>query len=227
MSQNALERFIGKTRELFAKEADLEKRWQALSPILAELLADPEVREASKSWPDCVPADGRAENLLFYEDPDYGFAINGLTKGDARQGGRTRIHDHAHIYTLYGVLDGRERIERYERIDDRSRPNYAVIKKSADVLVGPGEIDLAVLERDLHRLEQMQGNADDEVRLSRPDRDEGVHHALHRELVRERRARVEEREARQGEEEDPVALGHVCPRGAGRLEGCVLPAVRR
>src|SRR5713226_4951859 len=142
MSQNALERFIGKTRELFAKEADLEKRWQALSPILAELLADPEVREASKSWPDCVPADGRAENLLFYEDPDYGFAINGLTKGDARQGGRTRIHDHAHIYTLYGVLDGRERIERYERIDDRSRPNYAVIKKSADVLVGPGEIDL-------------------------------------------------------------------------------------
>lgn len=141
-TQNALERFIKKTRELFAKESDLDKRWTTLSPILAELLADPEVREASKSWPDCVPADGRAENLLFYEDPDYGFAINGLTKGAARQGGRARIHDHAHIYTLYGVLDGHERVERYERIDDRSRPGHAEIRKTTDRLVGPGEIDL-------------------------------------------------------------------------------------
>jgi hypothetical protein len=141
---NGLERFIAKTRALFARESDPEKRWTQLSPILAELLADPEVREASKRWPDCVPAEGRAENLLFYEDPDYGFAINGLTKGVARQGngGRARIHDHAHIYTLYGVLDGHERVERYERLDDRSKPGYAVIKKANDVLVGPGEIDL-------------------------------------------------------------------------------------
>jgi hypothetical protein len=141
-TQNALERFVGKTRELFAREPDLDKRWTALTPILAELLADPAVREASQGWPDCVPADGRAENLLFYEDPDFGFAINGLVKGRARQGARARIHDHAHIYTLYGVLDGHERIERYERLDDRSRPDYAEIRQTADLHVGPGEIDL-------------------------------------------------------------------------------------
>ncbi len=141
-TENALSRFVRKTRALFAKEPDLDKRWTALRPILAELLADSEVIEASKHWPDCVPAGGRAENLLFYEDPDYGFAINGLTKGDARQGGRARIHDHAHIYTLYGVLDGREKIVRYDRLDDRSKPGYAEIKESANVLCGPGEIDL-------------------------------------------------------------------------------------
>jgi predicted metal-dependent enzyme (double-stranded beta helix superfamily) len=141
-NQNALERFISKTRKLFVNEPDLEKRWKALSPILAELIADPEVIEASKHWPDCVPRDGRAENLIFYEDPEYKFAINGLTKGEARQGGRTRIHDHAHIYTLYGVLDGRENVERYERTDDRSKPNYAKIKKTTDTPVGPGMIDL-------------------------------------------------------------------------------------
>jgi len=141
-TENALERFIRRTRALFASEPELERRWNALRPILAELLADPEVREASRSWPDCVPAEGRAENLLFYEDPDYGFAINGLTKGEARQGQRARIHDHAHIYTLYGVLDGRERIVRYERLDDRSRPDYAEIRETSDMLVGPGEIDL-------------------------------------------------------------------------------------
>ena len=139
---NALDTFITKTRALFAGEPDLDKRWRALAPILAELLADPEVREASSRWPDCVPAEGRAENLLFYEDPDYKFAVNGLTKVAEGYGAQNRIHDHAHIYTLYGVLDGHERIERYERLDDRSRPDYAEIRKTADMEVGPGEIDL-------------------------------------------------------------------------------------
>jgi predicted metal-dependent enzyme (double-stranded beta helix superfamily) len=141
-SENALERFVRKTRALFATEPDLDRRWATLRPILAELLADPEVQDASKRWPDCVPANGRAENLLFYEDPDYGFAINGLTKGEARQGQRARIHDHAHIYTLYGVLSGRERVVRYDRLDDRSKPDHAEIRQSSDLLVGPGEIDL-------------------------------------------------------------------------------------
>ena len=100
---NALERFIERTRTLFAAESDPEKRWTALSPALAELLADPEVLEASRSWPDCVPRDGRAENLLFYEDPDFGFAINGLTKGNARQGGRARdSRSRAHLHALRG-----------------------------------------------------------------------------------------------------------------------------
>jgi predicted metal-dependent enzyme (double-stranded beta helix superfamily) len=141
-TQNALDRFICQTRDLFAAEPDIDKRWVALTPILAELLADPTVIEASQSWPDCVPRDGRAENLIFYEDPDFGFAVNGLTKGVARDGKRARIHDHAHIYTLYGVLNGRERVERYERLDDRSRSDYAEIKLASDILVGPGEIDL-------------------------------------------------------------------------------------
>lgn len=149
-TENALDRFVSKTRELFAGEDDPEARWTALTPILAELLADPEVMEASKEWPDCVPQGGRAENLLFYEDPEYGFAINGLTKGAARQGTLPRIHDHAHIYTFYGVLDGHERIERFERLDDGSRTGYAEIEKSGDFIVGPGEIDL-VKPYEIHR----------------------------------------------------------------------------
>ena len=140
--QSALDRFVAKTRELFAREPDLDARWTALTPILADLLADPAVIAASKDWPECVPADGRAENLLFYEDPEYGFAINGLTKSPGSRTGRSRIHDHGHIYTLYGVLDGHERIERYERVVDRRPEGYAEIKRTVDVEVGPGEIDL-------------------------------------------------------------------------------------
>jgi predicted metal-dependent enzyme (double-stranded beta helix superfamily) len=148
--ENALDRFVSKTRKLFAEEPDLERRWAALYPLLAEMLADASVVEASRHWPECIARDGRAENLLFYEDPDFGFAVNGLTKGSSRFGVLPRIHDHAHIYTLYGVLDGHERIERYERIDDRSRQDYAEIRQTADMHVGPGEIDL-VRPYEIHR----------------------------------------------------------------------------
>ena len=143
-TQNALDRFVSKTRDLFARESDLETRWTALTPILAELLADPEVIAASKKWPACVPRDGRAENLIFYVDPDYQFAINGLVVEAEGRGysGKGRIHDHAHIYTLYGVLDGQQKIEKYERLDDRSKPGYAEIREAEDLLVGPGVIDL-------------------------------------------------------------------------------------
>ena len=76
---------------------------------------------------------------MFYEDPDYKFVINGLIKAPRT---RTAIHDHAHNWTLYGVLDGNEIIERYERIDDGSRPDYAEVKKTLNVRVDSGKIDL-------------------------------------------------------------------------------------
>src|SRR4029434_4786960 len=87
-NENAMERFVRKTRALFAHQPDLDKLGNSLRPILAELLADPDVIAASKRWPDCVPANGRAENLLFYEDPDYGLALDGVYTSEARQAQR-------------------------------------------------------------------------------------------------------------------------------------------
>ena len=142
-TETAVTRFVARTRELFASEPDPEERWEAMRPVLLELLSDPEVIEASKSWPDCVPQDGRAENLLFYEDPDYKFVINGLTKSaNSRYDGVSLVHDHAHIYTLYGVLDGTEYIERYKRMDDGSQEGYAEIEQTANDFVEPGVVDL-------------------------------------------------------------------------------------
>ena len=138
MPQGAVQNFIAATRELFAAESDPKKRWEKMPSLLQELLADPRVREQSKHWPTCSQSD-RAQNLLFYEDPDFKFVINGLIKAPRS---RTQIHDHAHNWTLYGVLDGTETIERYERVDDRSKPDYAELRKIANVKVGAGKIDL-------------------------------------------------------------------------------------
>jgi predicted metal-dependent enzyme (double-stranded beta helix superfamily) len=139
MSQSAVQKFIADARALFAVESDPAKRWQRMSPLLQELLADASIRAQSKNWPNCSQGSERAENLLFYEDPDYKFVINGLIKAPHT---RTQIHDHAHNWTLYGVLDGTESIERYERVDDRSKPDCAEIRKTVNVKVGAGKIDL-------------------------------------------------------------------------------------
>jgi predicted metal-dependent enzyme (double-stranded beta helix superfamily) len=137
-SQAALNRFIASARTLFAQEQNVEKRWEKISPLVRELLADPSIRASSKHWPDCAHAE-RAENLLFYEDPEFGFVINGLTKAPHT---RTQIHDHAHNWTLYGVLDGTETIVRYERLDDGSRRDYAELRGTSKFRAGPGDVDL-------------------------------------------------------------------------------------
>ena len=149
-TKNAVDRFISQTRELFSQEPDVAKRWKALKPILAELLADPEVREASQRWPTPGVVEGRGGNLLFYEDPDYGFVINGQVH-EARQAPSepASAHDHGQNYTAYGLLDGHERIVIFERSDDRSRPDYAEVRKTADYIAGPGDIHLAE-PKDVH-----------------------------------------------------------------------------
>ena len=137
-SESAFGRFIASTRRLFAEEKSVEKRWERLAPLLRDLLADPKVREQSKHWPECAHKE-RADNLFFYEDPDFGFVVNGLTKNPRT---RTQIHDHAHNWTLYGVLDGTETIERYERLDDKSKPDYAEVRQTSKSRVQPGDVDL-------------------------------------------------------------------------------------
>src|SRR4026207_1208202 len=139
MSKTAVTKFIAAARQVCAEEPDPATRWQKMTPLLQDLLAESSVREQSKYWPDCSQSGERAENLLFYEDPDYKFVINGLIKAPHT---RTQIHDHAHNWTLYGVLDGTETVERYERLDDGSRPDHAEVRKTVNVKVGAGKIDL-------------------------------------------------------------------------------------
>ena len=148
-TETALDRFIKQTRDLFASEPDPEKRWVALTPVLQEFLADPTVQEASAKWPVNVFTD-RAENLLFYEDPDYGFVVNALKREPTgkpveppKHSGWRGIHDHAHIYTLYGVLVGHEMIERYRPVEGAEcRADYVPIEEVGNFKVERGSVDL-------------------------------------------------------------------------------------
>jgi predicted metal-dependent enzyme (double-stranded beta helix superfamily) len=129
------DKFIKELRTAWVELPDTESRMKKGQKLLEELVNDQTLRDASKSWPS---TEGR-KNLLFYEDPDYAFAINGVVRVPGRKGS---IHDHAHSWTAYGLLDGTESLERYRRVDDGSRQGYAKLELESVTEGKPGKVDL-------------------------------------------------------------------------------------
>jgi len=129
------DKFIADLRAIWAADADDGRRMADAKPLLQNLVMDPRLKADSASWPS---TEGR-KNLLLYVDPDYHFVINAVVRVPGRTGS---IHDHADAWVLYGVLDGTESLERFDRIDDGSRPGYAEVKLSSVTTGSQGKVDL-------------------------------------------------------------------------------------
>jgi predicted metal-dependent enzyme (double-stranded beta helix superfamily) len=135
-------KFIGELRGIWAAKGDIKSRMEAAKPCLERLVRDDGLKALSAKWPS---TEG-GKNLLFYVDPDYGFAINAVVRVPGRKG---RPHDHGEAWVLYGVLDGTESLERYDRIDDGSKPGYAEIRMTSVTTGSQGKVDL-VPPHDIH-----------------------------------------------------------------------------
>jgi predicted metal-dependent enzyme (double-stranded beta helix superfamily) len=131
----AFEKFIHELRAAWAELPDMEARMKRGQKLLEELVKDESLRQASRGWPS---TEGR-KNLLFHEDPDYGFAVNGVVRVPGRKGS---IHDHAHAWTAYGILDGTESLERFRRVDDGSKEGYAKLELESVTQGATGKVDL-------------------------------------------------------------------------------------
>ena len=129
------DKFIHDLRTDWAELPGVEARMKKGAKLLEGLVNDETMRAAAKNWPS---TEGR-KNLLFYEDPDYGFAINGVVRLAGRKGS---IHDHAHAWTAYGVLDGTESLERFRRVDDEHREGYAKLELASVTEGKAGKVDL-------------------------------------------------------------------------------------
>ncbi|MEE8214805.1 MAG: hypothetical protein V3U99_05090 [Alphaproteobacteria bacterium] len=129
------QKFIDELRRAFEDGPDTAAAMEKARALLEGLVGDEELRARSKDWPS---TEGH-KNLLLYEDPDYGFVINAVVRTPHRKGG---IHDHAHSWTAYGLLDGVEKLERYSRLDDGSKEGYAEIRLDRVTEGGPGTVDL-------------------------------------------------------------------------------------
>ena len=129
------DKFIADLRAIWAAEADDGRRMAKAKPFLERLVMDPALKAHSAQWPS---TEGR-KNLLLYVDPDYHFVINGVVRVPGRTGS---VHDHADAWVLYGVLDGTESLERFDRVDDGGRPGYAEVKLAAVTTGSQGRVDL-------------------------------------------------------------------------------------
>lgn len=129
------EKFIADLRAVWASESDDGRRMAKAKPLLERLVMDPTLKAQSATWPS---TEGR-KNLLFYVDPDHHFVINGVVRVPGRTGS---IHDHADAWVLYGVVDGTESLERFDRIDDGSRPGYAEVRLASVTTGSQGKVDL-------------------------------------------------------------------------------------
>ncbi len=129
------DKFIADLRAVWAAASDDGTRMAAAKPLLERLVMDPTLKAHSANWPS---TEGR-KNLLLYVDPDYHFVINGVVRMPGRTGS---IHDHADAWVLYGVLDGPESLQRFDRVDDGSRHGYADVKLSAVTTGSQGKVDL-------------------------------------------------------------------------------------
>ena len=135
----SVETFIGHLRSLYDEDLDDVTRYEKARPALQTLLADPELKKRAETWPSRNdPEKGHYENLLFYEDPDYGFVINALIK---EAGEATPIHDHGDVLTVYGVLAGGETVRRYRRTDDGADDGKIELEMVGVHEVAPGYID--------------------------------------------------------------------------------------
>ena len=129
------ENFVADLRAIWAAENDNQRRMERAKPLLERLVMDQGLKAHSTLWPS---TEGY-KNLLLYVDPQYHFAINAVVRTPGRTG---RVHDHANAWVLYGVLDGSESLERYERIDDGVRAGHAELRLVSVTTGTQGKVDL-------------------------------------------------------------------------------------
>jgi predicted metal-dependent enzyme (double-stranded beta helix superfamily) len=130
-----LEKFIHELRKVWSTNADNQSRMEKAKPLLENFVLEPTLKAHSRDWPS---TEGH-KNLLLYVDPDYDFVINAVVRVPGRKGS---IHDHANAWVLYGLLDGTESLERYDRLDDGKRPGYAELKLSSVTTGSQGKVDI-------------------------------------------------------------------------------------
>jgi predicted metal-dependent enzyme (double-stranded beta helix superfamily) len=128
-------KFICDLRAVWSAETDDARRMDKARPLVEAFVKDPDLKAHSAQWPS---TEGR-KNLLLYVDPAYDFVVNAVVRAPGRTGS---VHDHANAWVLYGVLDGTESLERYDRVDDGSRPGHAEVRLTSVTTGTQGKVDL-------------------------------------------------------------------------------------
>jgi hypothetical protein len=132
--ETAFKEFISGMRTLYEKKLTPEPHWQKARELLEQLVNNKNFKEMTDSWPT-----GDGKQYVIYEDPDYGFVVDGLVRGHYHA---AVAHDHAHTWTAYGIVSGWERMTRYVRTDDGSDSERADLELVSSEICEAGTVDI-------------------------------------------------------------------------------------
>ena len=110
------------------------EHWEGVRPLLKKLISDDEIRNVSRGW-----ERKKGREYILHHDPEYDFFVGALVREPKHV---ATAHDHGPTWTVYGVLDGDEVTQIFERLDDGRQPGYAElrIKVRADAPMGTVDV---------------------------------------------------------------------------------------
>jgi predicted metal-dependent enzyme (double-stranded beta helix superfamily) len=132
----AVDAFVEALRAARAAGGDERDMLARVAPSCARLAA----RRAEWLRPAmCQPDPEQGFSLhVLHEESDHALAVFVVTWLPGRS---TMPHDHG-TWAVIAGLEGTERNALWERLDDRSRPGHADLRRTGERSVGPGELIL-------------------------------------------------------------------------------------
>lgn len=133
-AQYSISELVSDLKSICAKYHDDREIISRVRPLAQRAAASKECWLAKRFY-EADPEQGFGVYLL-HEEPDHTLAIFALSWLPHRG---TPPHDHGTWAVVAGV-DGPEKNEFFERVDDGSRPGHAELKKIGEKVFHPGEV---------------------------------------------------------------------------------------
>lgn len=143
MAKYSIGDYVADLRRITAATSDCAEIFDQVAPLAKELVL------AKESWikPEHYETDeeqGFGVHVL-HEEPDHSLAVF-VVAWSPHKG--TPPHDHGTWAVVVGI-DGEERNVKYNRLDDRSRSDYAELEERCSFAARPGDV-ICMRPRGIH-----------------------------------------------------------------------------
>jgi predicted metal-dependent enzyme (double-stranded beta helix superfamily) len=134
MTKYSVEEYVADLRRITAATSDNHDIFDQVGPLARKLAL------AKETWikPEYYETDveqGFGVHVL-HQEPDHSLAVF-VVAWSPHQG--TPPHDHG-TWAVVAGMDGEERNVKYDRLDDRSRSDYAELEERCSFTAGPGDV---------------------------------------------------------------------------------------
>lgn len=158
----SLDEFVHDMTQLVESQPDQEKLFDIGSTYLEKLILNPEgIPEELRTPTGKGPRPNHGSYLL-HHNPENGLLITTVVWGP---GDHAAAHDHK-TWGMIGVMDNAITETRFQRKDDRSREDFAILEKDRVTTVKPGEVSLLIPEVDeIHQMDNLTDRPTPEIHV--------------------------------------------------------------